>query len=42
MQSVKDFSPAEFRIAYPDTCFTCHLIRVTAGRQNGNTPNYLK
>jgi|RhiMethySRZTD1v2_1073278.scaffolds.fasta_scaffold4675793_1 hypothetical protein len=24
MQSVKDFSPAEFRRAYPDTCFTCH------------------
>jgi hypothetical protein len=24
MQSVRDFSPAEFRVAYPDTCFTCH------------------
>jgi hypothetical protein len=24
MQSGKDLSPAEFRLAYPDTCFTCH------------------
>ena len=24
MQSFRDFSPAEFRVAYPDTCFTCH------------------
>jgi hypothetical protein len=36
MQSVKNLSPAEFRLAYPDTCFTCHCrLRACWYEENG-------
>jgi hypothetical protein len=31
MQNVTELSPAQFRQAYPDTCFACHC-RVTGYR----------